>query len=122
MHPLRRGSVVMRDGCIGVVWDPRPASLSILPIRQRRPRRASDVSIEELHDRIATRLRRAGCVLAARPIAIPPDCEYLGEATGELMCRVTQAVIRAAGDALVEERRSGDRRHRDRAADERCAV
>lgn len=119
--PVRRGSVVSYGRHVGVVWDPRPESFTIFPVYAGFPHRSTDVGVESLGDHLLMRLRRPGHV-RVEPIKTAVEQEYLGEASGDLMCRLSLAVIRAVSDAMLEARWGAERRHREMAADEKCAV
>ena len=118
---LRRGSAVSRGKTVGIVWDPRPESFAILPVRRGYAERVHQVQVESWADRLVLR-QVTGAFVDARPRTYDAAAwETHREVSGELMCRLVRAVIRAARDDLIAERWEGARRHSGARA-ERCAL
>ena len=121
MSTIRRGSIVQNGRAIGVVWENRPDSVVLFPIRPGTPRRRSDVAIEYLPDRIACQLPGDAIVCVGRPI-VSTGQTWIGELSGPAMCLVVQAVVRLTVEARTEAKWEGDRRLGKHRVTEKSAV
>ncbi len=114
---LRRGSVVLRGRFYSIVWDVetdrRLAAIPILLMR-RSGLRAGDVALE-LEELIPANIMMPRA-FARVPRLGPLDragLQHVGEMTGRSLCRVVQAVIRAANDRAIDRRWALHRQHRE---------
>ena len=122
--PLRRGSIVWRGRATWLVYEVADRRVRAYRISSRsRTLRSSDLAIVAPAEQLLTRISGLPVVRLAAAQRLKADgLEYAGELSGQTMCRVTQALVRLAADAAAEERWNADRRHRARAAENRCAV
>ena len=123
-HALRRGDLVSTRDAYWVVWNvTRKDSVDAFPVRAADHRRTAAVLLNSPADQLLAR--------ASKPMAIRVDqkravrrrsLEYIGRLSGVAQCALSQAIVRLAVGRHLEAKWDAERRHRERAGRERCAV
>jgi hypothetical protein len=113
MHDaLACGDVVACRQAVGVVWRIEPDHLVVLPIGRGDggPRRRGDVPLEMIEDQAAAGVFGQNLVIHAdMPTRVAAAGKrHIGKLPGPLVCKVSQALIRAFIDQQHEAKWQGE--------------